>query len=196
MEKFGFPAEQQFTMLSKLSGGEKGGSICWVFCSPTPISGAWWTDEWPRSANTRTLEEFLLEFPGCILIVSHDRYFMDRMVDHLFVLKVMQWCVIIPATTLNTGKKCRKGSVAMQPVADKTETKPVETKPAPGKKLSFKEKFELEQLEKTFRPWKRKNRNWKSVCRVPCLMKNCRRFRPEWQRWWHCWKKRKCAGWN
>ena len=35
----------------------------------------------------RTLEEFLLDFPGCILIVSHDRYFMDRMVDHLFAFE-------------------------------------------------------------------------------------------------------------
>ena len=151
MEKFGFPAEQQFTMLSKLSGGEKRRLhlLSVLFTNPNFLV----LDEPTNDLDLqtlRTLEEFLLEFPGCILIVSHDRYFMDRMVDHLFVFEGDAVVRDYPGNYSQYREEMsRKGSVTMQPVADKTETKPVETKPAPGaKKLSFKEKFELEQLEK------------------------------------------------
>jgi ATP-binding cassette subfamily F protein uup len=40
------------------------------------------------------LESFLLDYPGCLLVVSHDRYFMDKIVDHLFILEVMEWSKI------------------------------------------------------------------------------------------------------
>ncbi len=88
MEKFGFSAEQQYTPLSKLSGGEKRRLhlLSVLFVNPNFLI----LDEPTNDLDLqtlRTLEEFLLDFPGCILIVSHDRYFMDRMVDHLFAFE-------------------------------------------------------------------------------------------------------------
>ena len=88
MEKFGFSAEQQFTPLSKLSGGEKRRLhlMSVLFLNPNFLV----LDEPTNDLDLqtlRTLEEFLMEYPGCILIVSHDRYFMDRMVDHLFAFE-------------------------------------------------------------------------------------------------------------
>jgi ATP-binding cassette subfamily F protein uup len=88
MEKFGFSAEQQYTPLSKLSGGEKRRLhlLSVLFVNPNFLI----LDEPTNDLDLqtlRTLEEFLLDYPGCILIVSHDRYFMDRMVDHLFAFE-------------------------------------------------------------------------------------------------------------
>ena len=88
MEKFGFTAEQQYTPLSKLSGGEKRRLhlMSVLFLNPNFLI----LDEPTNDLDLqtlRTLEEFLMEYPGCILIVSHDRYFMDRMVDHLFAFE-------------------------------------------------------------------------------------------------------------
>jgi ATP-binding cassette subfamily F protein uup len=75
-------------MLSKLSGGEKRRLhlMSVLFLNPNFLV----LDEPTNDLDLqtlRTLEEFLLEYPGCILIVSHDRYFMDRMVDHLFAFE-------------------------------------------------------------------------------------------------------------
>ena len=88
MEKFGFNAQQQFTPLSKLSGGEKRRLhlLSILFLNPNFLI----LDEPTNDLDLqtlRTLEEFLKDFPGCILIVSHDRYFMDRVVDHLFAFE-------------------------------------------------------------------------------------------------------------
>ena len=94
-------------MLSKLSGGEKRRLhlLSVLFTNPNFLV----LDEPTNDLDLqtlRTLEEFLLEFPGCILIVSHDRYFMVGMVDHLFVFEGDAVVRDYPATTLNTGKKC------------------------------------------------------------------------------------------
>lgn len=88
MEKFGFNAQQQYTPLSKLSGGEKRRLhlLSILFLNPNFLV----LDEPTNDLDLqtlRTLEEFLRAFAGCILIVSHDRYFMDRIVDHLFVFE-------------------------------------------------------------------------------------------------------------
>jgi len=88
MEKFGFTGEQQYTLLSKLSGGEKRRLhlMSVLFKNPNFLV----LDEPTNDLDLqtlRTLEEFLMDYPGCILIVSHDRYFMDRMVDHLFAFE-------------------------------------------------------------------------------------------------------------
>lgn len=88
MEKFGFNAQQQFTPLSKLSGGEKRRLhlLSILFRNPNFLV----LDEPTNDLDLqtlRTLEEFLNDFPGCLLIVSHDRYFMDRVTDHLFAFE-------------------------------------------------------------------------------------------------------------
>ncbi|TXT33080.1 MAG: ATP-binding cassette subfamily F uup [Chitinophagaceae bacterium] len=108
------------------------------------------------------LETFLSDYPGCILIVSHDRYFMDRLVDHLFVFEGQGEIRDFPGNytqyriwqkdnekkenkwdVLEAGK--RKGETTEQIVKNKIDT-PVTT--TAKKALSFKEKREFELLEK------------------------------------------------
>jgi len=85
---FLFPPDQQYTYLSKLSGGEKRRLhlLSILFRNPNFLI----LDEPTNDLDLPTLgvlENFLSEFQGCLLIVSHDRYFMDRLVDHLFVFE-------------------------------------------------------------------------------------------------------------
>ncbi|MBK6379325.1 MAG: ABC-F family ATP-binding cassette domain-containing protein [Chitinophagaceae bacterium] len=159
MEKFGFAAEQQYTPLSKLSGGEKRRLhlLSILFLNPNFLI----LDEPTNDLDLqtlRTLEEFLLDFPGCILIVSHDRYFMDRMVDHLFAFEGDGVIKDFPGNyTLYREYKAaaEKNPSAVKPIPEvkaeqlsagsigqTTNNKPQTNKP------SFKEKFEFEQLEK------------------------------------------------
>ena len=100
--------------------------------------------------------EFLLDFPGCILIVSHDRYFMDRMVDHLFAFEGDAVIRDYPGNYSQYREALANGSLTderqlMQ--APKPEPMPKEAAfpPLSGEArrgLSFKEKRELELLEK------------------------------------------------
>jgi ATP-binding cassette subfamily F protein uup len=157
-EKFGFSAEQQYTYLSKLSGGEKRRLhlMSVLFINPNFLV----LDEPTNDLDLqtlRTLEEFLMDFPGCILIVSHDRYFMDRMVDHLFAFEGNAVIRDFPGNYTQYREAVAKGLLEsrseqiMKPVPEAAEKKQPEQKPAVNtdlKKLSFKEKFELEQLEK------------------------------------------------
>lgn len=159
MEKFGFNAQQQFTPLSKLSGGEKRRLhlMSVLFVNPNFLI----LDEPTNDLDLqtlRTLEEFLMEFPGCILIVSHDRYFMDRMVDHLFAFEGDGVIKDFPGNysqyreylrEIEAGTKTDDGKMNMGEQPEKKEPAPAAT-PAPAavKKLSFKEKSEFESLEK------------------------------------------------
>ena len=161
MEKFGFNAQQQFTPLSKLSGGEKRRLhlMSVLFVNPNFLI----LDEPTNDLDLqtlRTLEEFLMEFPGCILIVSHDRYFMDRMVDHLFAFEGEGVIKDFPGNytqyreyvkEIEAGTRVDDGRMNMKSIPEAKEEKPATPAPAasaPAKKLSFKEKFELEQLDK------------------------------------------------
>lgn len=154
MEKFGFSAEQQFTPLSKLSGGEKRRLhlMSVLFLNPNFLV----LDEPTNDLDLqtlRTLEEFLLEYPGCILIVSHDRYFMDRMVDHLFAFEGNGIIRDYPGNYTQYREAIANGSLTDDRQIMKQETKAAEPAPAAAaskdtQKLSFKEKRELELLEK------------------------------------------------
>jgi ABC transport system ATP-binding/permease protein len=161
MEKFGFNAQQQFTPLSKLSGGEKRRLhlMSVLFVNPNFLI----LDEPTNDLDLqtlRTLEEFLMGFPGCILIVSHDRYFMDRMVEHLFAFEGEGVIKDYPGNytqyrsylkEIEAGTKKDDGKMNMVSIEDKPEPKPVAQSNANSntpKKLSFKEKSELESLDK------------------------------------------------
>ncbi len=157
MEKFGFTAEQQYTMLSKLSGGEKRRLhlMSILFLNPNFLV----LDEPTNDLDLqtlRTLEDFLLEYPGCILIVSHDRYFMDRMVDHLFAFEGDGVIRDFPGNYSQYREAMAKGLLEKNPqqimknMEDVNEKKntPTSNDASGSKKLSFKEKFELESLEK------------------------------------------------
>ena len=157
MEKFGFTAEQQYTPLSKLSGGEKRRLhlMSVLFLNPNFLV----LDEPTNDLDLqtlRTLEEFLMDFPGCILIVSHDRYFMDRMVDHLFAFEGNGVIRDYPGNYTQYREAVSKGLLTdntqqIMKSLPEEEKKTIESRPQTTdvpKKLSFKEKFELETLEK------------------------------------------------
>lgn len=151
MEKFGFTPEQQFTMLSKLSGGEKRRLhlMSILFRNPNFLV----LDEPTNDLDLqtlRTLEEFLMDYPGCILIVSHDRYFMDRMVEHLFAFEGEGVIRDFPGnyTQYREAKAAGKlGEVEEAYVHKEKEVEKNIPDLSTSKKLSFKEKKELDQLE-------------------------------------------------
>jgi ATP-binding cassette subfamily F protein uup len=88
LERFLFDRKKQYDYVEKLSGGEKKRLyLCTVLIqNPNFLI----LDEPTNDLDIVTLnvlEDFLLDFPGCLVVVSHDRYFMDKIVDHLFVFK-------------------------------------------------------------------------------------------------------------
>ncbi len=88
LERFMFPRLQQQVYVSQLSGGEKRRLYLLTVLMENPNFLI--LDEPTNDLDIVTLnvlEEYLMDFPGCLIIVSHDRYFMDKLVDHMFVLK-------------------------------------------------------------------------------------------------------------
>ncbi len=151
MEKFGFMAEQQYTPLSKLSGGEKRRLhlLSVLFLNPNFLV----LDEPTNDLDLqtlRTLEEFLRDFPGCIIIVSHDRYFMDRVVDHLFAFEGEGVVRDFPGNYSQYREwKEKDDANAKLPVSKKAGTAPIaHATPSIKHKLSFKEKTEFDNLDK------------------------------------------------
>jgi len=159
MEKFGFTAQQQFTPLSKLSGGEKRRLhlLSILFRNPNFLV----LDEPTNDLDLqtlRTLEEFLQDFPGCIIIVSHDRYFMDRLVDHLFAFEGNGEIKDFPGNytqyriwkQLEENKPQISKNNEQQAMGNEKQHTPLSqgVQAVPIKKLSFKEKNEFEALEK------------------------------------------------
>ncbi len=151
---FLFPPEQQYTYISKLSGGEKRRLhlLSILFRNPNFLI----LDEPTNDLDLPTLailENFLSEFQGCLLIVSHDRYFMDRLVDHLLVLEGDGLIRDFPGN-YSQYRDFQKDNTddALFPneqPADKTPPAPaaVTTPAAPKRQLSYKEKREFEILE-------------------------------------------------
>jgi ATP-binding cassette subfamily F protein uup len=144
---FLFPPEQQYTYISKLSGGEKRRLhlLTVLFRNPNFLI----LDEPTNDLDLPTLsvlENFLLDFQGCLLIVSHDRYFMDRLVDHLFVFEGAAEIRDYPGNY----SQYREWSKEKETVSE--EKKPDAPKQAPlpqtqKRKLSYKEQREFEMLE-------------------------------------------------
>ena len=150
MELFGFSGEKQFTFLSKLSGGEKRRLqlLGILFRNPNFLV----LDEPTNDLDIqtlRTLEEFLKDFSGCVMIVSHDRYFMDRLVDHLLVFKGNGDIQDFPGNYSRYREWLEK-----EELKKSEDPKPVPVKEEKSKqisnstnKLSYKEKFEIEKLD-------------------------------------------------
>jgi ATP-binding cassette subfamily F protein uup len=152
LELFLFPAEKQYTFLSALSGGEKRRLqlLTILFRNPNFLI----LDEPTNDLDLPTLavlENFLSEFQGCVMIVSHDRYFMDRLVDHLFVFEGNGEIRDYPGNySLYRQEQLNKEQPTKETVAPKAAVK-VETVQASlpaKKKWNFKEKKEIETLEK------------------------------------------------
>jgi ATP-binding cassette subfamily F protein uup len=150
LELFLFSPEKQYTYLSSLSGGEKKRLqlLTILFRNPNFLI----LDEPTNDLDLPTLnvlENFLSDFPGCVLIVSHDRYFMDKLVNHLFVFEgdgvIKDFAGNYSQYRTEEGKQLAVNSeqttktlaANRSPLTDKT-----------NRKLSYKEKHEFEQLEK------------------------------------------------
>ncbi len=153
---FMFPPADQYKFISKLSGGERKRLQLLKVLIKNPNFLI--LDEPTNDLDIGTLnvlEEFLENFGGTLVIVSHDRYFMDRLVNHLFVFEgdghvrdfsgnYTEYRAVLENEKLAASKPAETA---------KTDTKPAEIKPEGGgssatKKMSFKEKTEYENLEK------------------------------------------------
>ncbi|MEE0921188.1 MAG: ABC-F family ATP-binding cassette domain-containing protein [Paludibacteraceae bacterium] len=147
LQMFLFSPSQQYDFVDKLSGGERQRlHLCTVLMrSPNFLI----LDEPTNDLDIPTLnvlEDYLQKFQGCLIVISHDRYFMDRVVDHIFVFHGQGHVQDFPGNytqyRLETIK--REGDEAK---GERLEAKGTKTKTEQKRRLSFKEKKELEELE-------------------------------------------------
>lgn len=154
LQYFLFTPEQQHNYVYKLSGGERRKLYLCTVLMKNPNFLV--LDEPTNDLDIVTmqiLEEYLQDFPGCVIVVSHDRYFMDKVVDHLLVFKGEGEIKDFPGNytqyrewqKLQTKEEAEKAPKAEAKVAKKPTNSNNTTE---RKKLSFKEKREFEQLEK------------------------------------------------
>lgn len=150
LQHFLFTPEQQYDYVYKLSGGERRKLYLCTILMRNPNFLV--LDEPTNDLDIPTLqvlEEYLQDFPGCVIIVSHDRYFMDKIVDHLLVFQGNGVIQDFPGNYT----QYREWS-ALKPKESKEKNQPLEKKSrkvqdvSVRKKMTFKEKREFEQLEK------------------------------------------------
>jgi ABC transport system ATP-binding/permease protein len=145
---FLFPNEMHYVQVRKLSGGERKRLHLMTVLMRNPNFLI--LDEPTNDLDIFTLnvlEDFLRSFGGCVVIVSHDRYFMDKVVDHVFVFEGNGVVKDFPGNYTEY-QDYKKEQEKLAATAKPVEKKVVERQEKPSaKKLSFKEKKELEQLE-------------------------------------------------
>jgi ATP-binding cassette subfamily F protein uup len=158
LQYFLFTPEQQHNYVYKLSGGERRKLYLCTVLMKNPNFLV--LDEPTNDLDIVTLqilEEYLQDFPGCVIVVSHDRYFMDKVVDHLLVFKgdgeikdfpgnytqYREWQTLQP-------KDSKETSNLKESSHPKESTNPRETSDSRSarKKMTYKEKTEFERLEK------------------------------------------------
>ena len=150
LERFLFPSNMLSTPIGKLSGGERRRLhlVCMLLRNPNFLL----FDEPTNDLDVLTLsvlEDFLLNFKGCVMVISHDRYFMDRVIDHLFIFKgngeIQQFWggytdYADTVAELNKASTRQKEvPVVVQPAS--------QAAPSKKKQLSFKEQHEFKKLE-------------------------------------------------
>ena len=147
LERFLFSPNQQYAPINKLSGGERRRLFLLRVLMSAP--NVLILDEPTNDLDVQTLsvlEEYLEEFNGCVIVVSHDRYFLDRTVDKIFALEAGGNVREYPGnySVYLEHKKDEEAPVEKLPESKPAVPKSVSNKP---RKLSFKEKRELETLE-------------------------------------------------
>lgn len=148
LQYFLFTPEQQHNYVYKLSGGEKRKLYLCTVLMKNPNFLV--LDEPTNDLDIQTLqifEEYLADFPGCVIIVSHDRYFMDKVVDHLLVFKGNGVVKDFPGNYTQYREWCSLKSREDESEAKK-DAKPREKRHQERHKMSYKEKMEFAQLEK------------------------------------------------
>lgn len=157
LQYFLFTPEQQHNYVYKLSGGERRKLYLCTVLMKNPNFLV--LDEPTNDLDIVTLqilEEYLQDFPGCVIVVSHDRYFMDKVVDHLLVFKgdgeikdfpgnytqYRQWLTLQPKEVASGGSSSPGISRNTRNASEVSLSR--DTK----RKMTYKEKREFEQLEK------------------------------------------------
>jgi len=152
LQYFLFTPEQQHNYVYKLSGGERRKLYLCTVLMKNPNFLV--LDEPTNDLDIVTLqilEEYLQDFPGCVIVVSHDRYFMDKVVDHLLVFKgegeikdfpgnytqYRQWQSLQPKETAEAAKPAKESKETKERPQNQTK-----------RKFTYKEKMEFERLEK------------------------------------------------
>ena len=155
LERFMFPRSSHHQLISSLSGGERkrlhllqvlmGNPNVLILDEPTNDLDIY---------TLQVLEEFLLDFPGCLIIVSHDRYFMDRLVEHIWIVGEEETIQQFPGnySEYRIASKERRSAKENSKSNDSTADEKLESSLQTPKndysnRLSFKEKFEFDQLE-------------------------------------------------
>ena len=154
LERFLFPRDMHYTFVHKLSGGEKRRLklLRVLMSNPNFLILDEPTNDLDIFAMS-VLEDYLRNFQGCLIVVSHDRYFMDKMVDHLFVFEGEGVIKDIVGNYTDFRKKQiqdkrdEKNSISQVKIETVVEEKP-KLKEELKRKLNFKEKAEFESLEK------------------------------------------------
>jgi ATP-binding cassette subfamily F protein uup len=157
---FLFSREEQYNYVAKLSGGQKRKLYLCTVLMKNPNFLV--LDEPTNDLDIQTLqvlEEYLQDFPGCVIVVSHDRYFMDKVVDHLLVFRGNGDIKDFPGNYTQyreyeklTAKETQQGTAK---ASSSTKSQQGDSKPTKKdyhhdtrKRMSFKEKREFEQLSK------------------------------------------------
>ena len=155
LQYFLFTPEQQHNYVYKLSGGERRKLYLCTVLMKNPNFLV--LDEPTNDLDIVTLqilEEYLQDFPGCVIVVSHDRYFMDKVVDHLLVFKgdgeikdfpgnytqYRDWQTLQP-------KEAKESSPSREMISSK-ESRDSRSSRDSKRKMTYKEKTEFERLEK------------------------------------------------
>ena len=155
LERFLFPRDMHYQFVHKLSGGEKRRLklLRVLMSNPNFLILDEPTNDLDIFAMS-VLEEYLRQFQGCLIVVSHDRYFMDKMVDHLFVFEgqgelkdIVGNYTVFRQQQLDKKRGVKQNSTKEEPEIKEKTISPsaVESK---KRKLSFKEKEEYETIER------------------------------------------------
>ena len=155
LERFLFPRDMHYQFVHKLSGGEKRRLklLRVLMSNPNFLILDEPTNDLDIFAMS-VLEEYLRQFQGCLIVVSHDRYFMDKMVDHLFVFEgqgelkdIVGNYTVFRQQQLDKKRGLKQNITKEEPVIKEKTISPsaVESK---KRKLSFKEKEEYETIER------------------------------------------------
>ena len=159
LQHFLFTPEQQHNYVYKLSGGERRKLYLCTVLMKNPNFLV--LDEPTNDLDIVTLqilEEYLQDFPGCVIVVSHDRYFMDKVVDHLLVFRgdgeisdfpgnytqYRQWQSLEASKSGNTSNTSPADKTSL--TGKTSSPNPINEKPS-RRKFTYKEKREFEQLE-------------------------------------------------
>ena len=153
LQYFLFTPEQQYNYVYKLSGGERRKLYLCTVLMQNPNFLV--LDEPTNDLDIVTLqilEEYLQDFPGCVIVVSHDRYFMDKVVDHLLVFKGNGVIKDFPGNYTQyrewASMEDSRDSRESRESRDSRETNKPSYRHDDRRRLSYKEKREMEQLEK------------------------------------------------